>query len=463
MMTEQFKFSDRAKRILIGLMITGLVGMVLTFFMYGDNQHSRFWSNLLLNTYFFTGISLVGMFFATAHQLGYGGWITLVKRIPESMAKFVAVLFAFALLIILGTVLDWHNLYAHWTHHQDEPLIKGKSALLNKTTWSSINIIFYVLWIALIYWYHKTSTSEDSMSFGANYKKMRAIAATFLVVFGVSQSIGSWTWIMSIDPHWYSTLFGWYNFASYAGAGMAFMILIFLYLKSRGYLKLANENHLHDLGKFMFGFSVFWAYLWFSQFMLQWYANIPEDTAFWYKRWNVGWFKFWFYASLFVNFVVPFFFLLARGAKRHQGRMVVMALIVIFGHYIDFYNMIMFEPNMPNTEHHSNSDKHSNLSKNNTVLYADASHGHSDASKSEHGKGGHEMKNEHNKEHKSGEAAHDSHHDAPSTFAGLFLPELMIFLGFVGMFLFTVFTVMSKHSLIPTNDIYLKESMNHHI
>ena len=104
MMTEQFKFSDRAKRILIGLMITGLVGMVLTFFMYGDNQHSRFWSNLLLNTYFFTGISLVGMFFATAHQLGYGGWITLVKRIPESMAKFVAVLFAFALLIILGTV-----------------------------------------------------------------------------------------------------------------------------------------------------------------------------------------------------------------------------------------------------------------------------------------------------------------------------------------------------------------------
>lgn len=499
MTTENFKLSSRAKNTFIGMIVLGIVGVVLTLWLHPENQHSRLWTNLLLNTYFFTGISLIGLFFVAAHQQGWGGWVTMVKRVPEAIASFIVIMAIFGLIIIVGADLDIHNLYAHWMGHHTDAIIKGKSALLNKTTWTIINVLFYALWVGIIFWYRKTSTDEDkATTFGANYVKLRTIAALFLVVFGVSQSIFSWTMVMSIDPHWYSTLFGWYNFASYACAGVAFMIIIIIYLKSRGYMQMVNESHLHDLGKFLFGFSVFWTYLWFSQFMLQWYANVPEDTVFWVKRWNVGWFKFWFYAVLVINFVVPFLFLLGRGAKRRNGRMLLMATVIIFGHYMDFYTLIMFEPNNAKTEEHATKEgeHHSKLNSNSTVLYAQAEKGISDskvedknatqeatttttssteaattavkteehattdehkemeqheASKEEHGaKEGHEAKKEHE-------------HEEVSTYSGLGLPELMIFLGFVGMFLLTVFTTLSKYSLIPKNDAYLKESMNHHI
>lgn len=498
MTTENFKLSSRARNTFIGMIVLGIVGVILTLLLHPENHHSRLWSNLLLNTYLFTGVSLIGLFFVAAHQQGWGGWVTMIKRVPEAIASFIAVMAVFALIIIVGNDLDWHNLYAHWSQHTDA-IIEGKRALLNKTTWSVINVSFYVLWIAIIFWYRKASTDEDNAGkFGANYVKLRTIAAIFLVVFGVSQSIFSWTMVMSVDPHWYSTLFGWYNFASYACVGVAFMIIIIIYLKSRGYMQMVNESHLHDLGKFLFGFSVFWTYLWFSQFMLQWYANVPEDTIFWVKRWNIGWFKFWFYAVLVINFVVPFLFLLGRGAKRRNGRMLLMAAVIIFGHYMDFYTLIMFEPNMPQTheehatkkegEHHGSTNNKSN------VLFAQTSHGTNDSkieatnssvkveetttTNAEHvdATTNHneatstevtstkEMGNAelHKTEHEKGGAKHNEH-EAPSNYSGLGLPEFFIFLGFIGMFLLTVFTTLSKYSLIPKNDAYLKESMNHHI
>lgn len=491
--TENFKMSNRARNTFIGMIVLGVLGIIYSLIFHPENQHSRLWTNLLLNTYLFTGISLVGLFFVAAHQQGWGGWVTLVKRVPEAMASFITVMAVFGLLIIFGADFHLHNLYSHWNiaEHQDA-IVKGKSALLNPTTWTIINVSFYVAWVLLVYFYRKASTDEDAAStYAANYVKMRTLAAIFLVVFGVTQSIFSWTMIMSIDPHWYSTLFGWYNFASYACAGVAFMILIVLYLKSRGYMQMVSESHLHDLGKFLFGFSVFWTYLWFSQFMLQWYANIPEDTLFWVKRWNNGWFKFWFYAVLILNFVVPFLFLLGRGAKRRTGRMVIMACIVIFGHYMDFYNLIMFEPNSKSEHHESHGTEHkdahhSAVNAKSDVLYAQASHGTADSKHEESqtttstdnhvatephtttsaaDAQANGVKHDELKKDAHGVASADKHPEAHgvSHYAGLWIPELCIFLGFVGMFLLVVFTSMSKHSLIPKNDAYLKESMNHHI
>jgi hypothetical protein len=208
----------------------------------------------------------------------------------------------------------------------------------------------------------------------------------------------------------------------------------------------------------MFGFTVFWMYLWFSQFMLQWYANVPEDTIFWTKRWNVGWFKFWFYAVLVLNFLIPFLFLLGRGAKRRNGRMILMALVIICGHYMDFYNLIMYEPNAIEHEHKAETEKkEAALMKQANVLYAKAEHGTSDSKMDEkkvEAKGD-EISHEHKSEGHGEEA--ETHH------AGLGFPEISIFLGFIGMFLFWVFSTLSKGSLVPTNDAYLKESMNHHI
>ena len=141
------------------------------------------------------------------------------------------------------------------------------------------------------------------------YKRSKLLCAAFIVTFALTESAISWDMIMSLDPHWYSTLFGWYNFASYGCAAWSMTILIVIFLKSKGYIEKVNENHVHDLGKLLFGFSVFWTYLWFDQFMLQWFANIPEEMHFWIKRFDVGYFKFTIFLTLIINFGFPFILL----------------------------------------------------------------------------------------------------------------------------------------------------------
>ena len=149
----------------------------------------------------------------------------------------------------------------------------------------------------------------------------------------------SWDWIMSIDPHWFSTLFGWYVFASMFVSGITTIALVTIYLKSQGYLKKVNDNHMHDLAKFMFGVSVFWAYLWFSQFMLIWYANIPEEVVYFVARIQDYSLPFW--GMLVTNLIFPFLVLMNSDYKRVNWLIVMTGIVILFGHYLDFYNMIM--------------------------------------------------------------------------------------------------------------------------
>ena len=149
----------------------------------------------------------------------------------------------------------------------------------------------------------------------------------------------SWDWIMSIDPHWFSTLFGWYVFASMAVSAVTTIALISIYLKSKGYLPNVNDNHIHDLGKFMFGFSVFWTYLWFSQFMLIWYANIPEEVVYFITRMDDYTIPFW--GMVVINFILPFLILVSSNFKRVYWIITMAGIIILVGHYIDVYNMIM--------------------------------------------------------------------------------------------------------------------------
>jgi hypothetical protein len=169
---------------------------------------------------------------------------------------------------------------------------------------------------------------------------MRKLSAYFLVIFAVSSSVSAWDWVMSIDTHWFSTMFGWYVFASWWVTGLAVIALIVANLKTAGYLKMVNGNHLHDLGKFIFGFSIFWTYIWFCQFMLIYYANIPEETIYFYQRMKVAPYSWIFFANLFLNFVLPFLLLMTRDAKRHVSMLKVVCPIVIVGHWFDFYNMV---------------------------------------------------------------------------------------------------------------------------
>jgi Ni/Fe-hydrogenase subunit HybB-like protein len=149
----------------------------------------------------------------------------------------------------------------------------------------------------------------------------------------------SWDWIMSVDPHWFSTLFGWYVFASMFVSGITVIALITIYLKSRGYLEYVNDSHLHDLAKFMFAISIFWTYLWFSQFMLIWYANIPEEVTYFVTR--IEDYRLPFFGMVVMNFVFPFLMLMNSDYKRINWFVVMAGLVILFGHYIDIFNMIM--------------------------------------------------------------------------------------------------------------------------
>src|SRR5207253_1878834 len=166
-------------------------------------------------------------------------------------------------------------------------------------------------------------------------------ASYFIVFFGLTvASTTPWLWLMSIDAHWYSTMYSWYTFASSFVSGMALITLFVIYLKNRGYLEYTTDEHLHDLGKFLFAFSIFWTYLWFSQYMLIWYSNQPEETNYFQPRTNQGVWKGVYYLNLVINFLCPLLILMSKDAKRNYTLMAFMAVLIIFGHWLDFNQMV---------------------------------------------------------------------------------------------------------------------------
>lgn len=441
-MSQTFEFGGQFKKALLIIAAVGIIlGSVLAFFLSPEGTHgNRFWANLLLNGYYFAGISVVGLFFVASHHLGYSGWQTVFKKIPLAMGKFQYIAFPIFLLITAGVYFHFHHLYGHWTDasHRD-PLTEAKMPFLN--LFGVFVIGFFGLWAFLAYYMNKKFSSIKNWK---EYSSTKVISAVFLLVFGVSSSVLSWYVIMSLDPHWYSTLFGWYNLASYACAGFAMMILIIVGLKSTGYLPNVNENHVHDLGKYLFGFSVFWTYLWFSQYMLIWYANIPEATVWYYKRFDVPIFKAIFFVALFINFFFPLLALMRRESKRKFVTMGFVSVMVIFGHYLDFFQMVMVEPMaVPHhtEEYHALNIENSKQKDTESVLYAEVA-GLSDSKSEEQGAG--------NKKE-------------VATYATLGLPEFLMFFGFLGLFLFMTFNSLSGKELEVTEDPFLKESLNHHI
>lgn len=474
-MNEKFEFTAGLKKNLFLMMGAGVLGLALSFFLYPENNHSRFWTNLLSNTYFFTGIGLFGLFVVAATQLAYGGWQTLMKRIFISLSGFTRIGgFLLLAIIALGVFGNVHTLYDHVKHilhtGAGDPRYSTKLIFFAPAFWIGRVLVYASLWLifSIVFdrFFARTDQNDPKV-----YKKSKLLAAAFIVVFALTESAISWDAVMCLDPHWYSTLFGWYNFASYGCAAWGMTILIIIYLKSKGYVPQINENHIHDLGKMLFGFSIFWTYLWFDQFMLQWYANIPEDTNFWVKRFSDSYFKFTIFASLIINFAFPLFFLIKRSAKRNFKMIGFGAALLIFGHYVDFFNYTFVEPNW-NAE--VEKEKLESQRKGDVALFfavnegaAEAGEGH-EAAKKEEVAGEHAqpsatesnvVKTEGAKEtamvEKKGKHEEES---APTTFAGIGIAELLIFVGFLGAFLFMFFNNLKKRPIVPENDPYLKES-----
>ena len=348
-----FTIDQKAKKFTMSLMIIGLIALIYGFI---SNPHGA-WPALLFNTYFYLGISIFAVFFVALQYVAEAGWSIVLKRVPEAVMGALPIFSLIMLFIMIASILHWNHIY-HWLHegimdptndHYDK-IIAGKEPYLNATFFIIRTIIYLLGWNYFAKKLRSLSVLEDQ-SVGSKIHSMGiSTSAWFMVFFAVTSSMASWDWIMSIDTHWFSTLFGWYVFAEWSAIGFTTIFLFTLYLKRMGYLNHVNENHIHDLGKWIFAFSLVWTYMWFSQFMLIWYANIPEEVAYFTARLEVDNYKFLFWFSMLINFLFPIILLMSRDAKRNNTRLIFVSCIILFGHWLNSY--LLVAPGTLNTHGH---------------------------------------------------------------------------------------------------------------
>ena len=302
--------------------------------------HNRPYAAMYVAAFFFFMIALGVLAFYAIQYAAQAGWSPVLFRVMEGITAYVLPGGLFVLAIAF--VADKHlfiwldpEVVAH------DALIQGKESWLNKPWFFIRGFIFLGGWFLYRYFSRKFSVAQDQaeVNDNRNFKKNFRISAAFLVFYIYTESMMSWDWIMSVDPHWFSTLFGWYVFASMFVSGITMIALVTIYLKSKGLLEFVNDSHIHDLAKFMFGMSIFWTYLWFSQFMLIWYSNIPEEVTYFVTR--IEDYKLPFFGMVALNFIFPLLLLMNSDYKRIPWFVVMTGIVVLCGHYIDIFNMIM--------------------------------------------------------------------------------------------------------------------------
>ncbi|MDX2283273.1 MAG: quinol:cytochrome C oxidoreductase [Bacteroidia bacterium] len=433
-LTERFEFTPKLRNFIFGLIGVGLVLVLLGAFLGGggeehategghhaaaaageviavadtDGGHHadhppvlvrRILANLLISSLYFMTIAMGCMFFLTVHRIGNAGWHTAIKRVPEAIVTWLPVGAAgFAILcIFLNQLYEWAILPAG-----ADAIIDSKRAYLNQPFFIARTFVFFLIWGAAAWYYRRLSHKQDAAASSdegvAWFKRSEALSAGFVVFFALSYSFFAVDWIKSLEPHWFSTIFGVQVFAGSMVIANVTMYLLLLYLQNQGYMKYVNPSHYHDLGKYTFGFSIFWAYTWLAQYLLIWYANIPEEGIYYVKRYRVEdpeylGYAFFFYANIIINFITPFFALMTRDAKRHATTFVPVGILLIYGHWQDLFQMVM-----PGA-----------VGKN----------------------------------------------------QGIGFLEIGFFLAFAGLFMLVVFRSLTRANLAPVNHPYLEESLHH--
>ncbi len=362
-------------------------------------MQNRPWSAIYIASFFFFIIVLGVLAFYALQYASQAGWSPVLFRVMEGITAYLPWASVIILILLLLSSFDINHIF-HWmdpelvnpeSEHYDK-LIDGKSAWLNIPFFLIRAVIYLLGWNLYRYFSRRNSLRHDISDDNRWFKKNFKMSAGFLVFFIVTESMMSWDWIMSFDPHWFSTLFGWYVFAGMMVSSITVIALVVIVMKSQGALEFVNDSHIHDLAKYMFGFSIFWAYLWFSQFMLIWYANIPEEVTYFVTR--IEEYKLPFFGMFALNFIFPILVLMSSDYKRVNWFVVLTGIVVLIGHYIDIFVMVM-----PATV-------------------------------------------------------------GTSWFIGI--PEIGAVLFFLGLFVYVVFTAMTKVPLLAKRNLFIKESKQYH-
>ncbi|MFB3922649.1 MAG: hypothetical protein ACE145_13065 [Terriglobia bacterium] len=323
--------TERLLRALAGIgALTIVAGMIFA--------SERLWPNLLLATYFLMSTALAGAFFVALQYVTGSSWSVALRRVPETLALLLPAAGA-ALLVVL---VVRPSLYPWAVPSSGQEALEGfKAFWLSRPFFLARALIYLALWVVLALAIVRGSRRQDSDGAVKRTLHNQKLSAGFIVVFALTFWLAAFDWIMSREPHWSSTIFGVYNFAGMFLGGLATIIVLAVWLKRLGPLHgILSEEHLHDLGRLLFAFSTFWAYIWFSQYMLIWYANFPEETVYYAHRLQGAWQPL-FLLNFFLNWVIPFFILLMRSSKRSATTLVRVAVLVLAGRWLDLYLMIV--------------------------------------------------------------------------------------------------------------------------
>lgn len=351
-----YTFTKKTKNITIGLMVVGFITIVAGFLTdhapegvsHDEYHHNRIWANLLVNGWFYMGIALLATFFMALQYVAEVAWSVSVKRVFEAVSSYLPIGGAVMIVILLAGQFGVHHLY-HW---MDPEVINPESpkfdeVIANKHGYFApwffwLRTLLYVgVWVTFQRGFLKRSIEQDLQGGTALHFKQMGKAAFFMVFFAVTSSTAAWDWTMSLDVHWFSTMYGWYAFSGMWISALTTIILFVLYLKRRGYLQHVNDSHIHDLGKWVFAISFLWSYLWFCQFMLIWYTNIPEEIVYFQERLHDFGYMGLMWTVFFMNFVFPMILLMSRDAKRNYFFLVIVGSIIFVGHWLDVFMMVM--------------------------------------------------------------------------------------------------------------------------
>jgi len=352
---EQYQFTGKVKTWSLISIVIGVVTILAGFL---TKQAQETFTNLLIMGYYFTCVSAAGVMFCAIQYAAQAGWSASILRIPQAFGRILPIGALLLTIIVVAGLYTTHTvtvdgkdhiepyLYARWAtkdlHVKDsgiyDAVIAGKSGYLNIGFFLARIIGFLGIYSIFGWMLSKYSANEDELGGIKYYRKSITISAVFLVFFGFTVPLFAFDSMMSLEARWFSTMFGWYNLAGLWVAGMAVMTLIMIHVRKAGYMQWITQDHIHNMGLLMFAFSVFWTYTWFAQFLLTYYANIPEEAAYFYIRWEPQ-FMPWFWLNIGINFGAPLLILMSRDSKRYTSTVKIMAIILVIGHWLDYFQM----------------------------------------------------------------------------------------------------------------------------